>query len=229
MSEVETKTASECGGCGHQPLAETAASSKSLRLAVVLVAGTMLYNVVEAVIATVWGSKAKSIALFGFGLDSVIECAAASVMLRHLVAQMRGTQGEALERSERTVRRFIGATFLALALYIMGEAVWTLWKNEPPSASLVGILLAIVSLIIMPAIALGKLHVARELGSRALRAEAKETLVCSYLSFTLLLGLGANALAGWWWADPVAALLMVPWLIKEGREGIRGEECCDDD
>lgn len=150
-------------------------------------------------------------------------------MLRHLVAQMRGTQGEALERSERTVRRFIGATFLALALYIIGEAAVTLWRREPPSASVGGIVLAIVSLIIMPAIALGKLRVARELGSRALRAEAKETLVCSYLSFTLLLGLGVNAFVGCWWADPVAALFMVPWLIKEGREGIRGEECCDDD
>jgi divalent metal cation (Fe/Co/Zn/Cd) transporter len=229
VSEVETGTVVECGGCGHQPLAKAAASSRWLRLAVVLVAGTMLYNIVEAIAATVWGSKAESIALFGFGLDSIIECAAASVMLRHLLAQMRRTQGEALERSERTVRRFIGGTFLALALYIVGNAAWTLWRKEPPGTSVVGIALAVASLIVMPAIAVGKLRIARKLGSRALRAEANETLVCSYLSFTLLLGLGANALAGWWWADPLAALLMVPWLIKEGREGIRGEECCDDD
>jgi divalent metal cation (Fe/Co/Zn/Cd) transporter len=229
MSETETGTSAECTACEHDLLVQTAVSSKWLRLAVVLVAGTMLYNIAEAVVATIWGSKAESIALFGFGLDSIIECAAATVMLWRLVVQLRGADGEALERSERIVRRFIGGTFLALALYMVVQASWTLWKKEPPNASPVGIVLAIASLIIMPAIAIGKLRVARELQSKALRAEAKETLVCSYLSFTLLLGLGANAVAGWWWADPVAALFMVPWLIMEGREGIRGEECCDGD
>jgi len=189
----------------------------------------MVYNVLEAIIATIGGSKAESIALFGFGLDSIIECAAASVMLWRLLGQLRHANGEDVERKERLVRRFIGGTFLALAFYLVVQAGWTLWKREPPSASGLGIVLAIASLIVMPAIALGKLRVARDLGSRALRAEAKETLVCSYLSFTLLLGLGANALAGWWWADPLAALLMVPWLVKEGREGVRGDECCDDD
>lgn len=228
MSETAKQTGAACGGCNDEPLVKAAAPSRWLRLAVTLVAGTMLYNVVEAIIATVWGSKAESIALFGFGLDSIIECAAASVMLWHLVAQLRGDNGESRERKERTVRRFIGGTFLALALYLVFQAGWTLWGREPPSKSGVGIVLAVASLIIMPAIALGKLRVARELGSKALRAEAKETLVCSYLSFTLLLGLGANALAGWWWADPVAAFLMVPWLVEEGLEGLRGDECCDD-
>ncbi len=99
-----------------------------------------------------------------------------------------------------------------------------LWQQEAPSESLIGILLAVTSLVIMPLVSLGKMRAASELGSAALRAEAKETLACSYLSFTLLLGLGANASVGWWWADPVAALLMTPWLIKEGMEGVRGEE-----
>lgn len=229
MSEAETRTSAECTACEHDLLAKTARSSKWLCLAVVLVVGTMLYNVAEAIIATVWGSKADSVALFGFGLDSIIECAAASVMLWRLVVQLGGANGEEVERKERLVRRFIGGTFLALASYLVVEAGWTFWKREPPSASGVGIVLAVASLVIMPAIALGKLRVARELGSRALRAEAKETLVCSYLSFTLLLGLGAKAVAGWWWADPLAALLMVPWLIKEGREGMRAEQCSDDD
>lgn len=229
MSETEQVCTTACDGHGSISPESAAATARWLRIAVALVAGTMIYNIVEAVIATVWGSQAESIALFGFGLDSIIECAAATVMLWRLVVQLRQANGEEVERKERLVRRFIGGTFLALALYLVTQAGWTLWKKEPPSTSVVGIVLAIASLIIMPAIALGKLRVARRLQSKALRAEAKETLVCSYLSFTLLLGLGANALAGWWWADPVAALLMVPWLIKEGNEGVRGDECCDDD
>ena len=95
----------------------------------------------------------------------------------------------------------------------------------PVIGSLVGIALAVASLVIMPLVSWGKLRAAREIGSAALRAEAKETLACSFLSFTLLLGLAANAAAGWWWADPMAALLMVPWLVKEGLEGLRGETC----
>lgn len=110
-----------------------------------------------------------------------------------------------------------------------GQGGWTLWKQAAPEESMIGIVLAIASLVIMPLVFWGKLRAAREIGSAALRAEANETLACSYLSFALLLGLVANAAAGWWWADPVAALLMVPWLLKEGREGLRGEPCCDGD
>ena len=101
------------------------------------------------------------------------------------------------------------------------------WKQDTVAESVIGIILAGVSLVVMPLVAWGKLHAATALHSAALRAEAKETLACSYLSCTLLFGLVANAVAGWWWADPVAALLMVPWLVKEGREGLRGEECCE--
>jgi divalent metal cation (Fe/Co/Zn/Cd) transporter len=101
-----------------------------------------------------------------------------------------------------------------------------LWSFDAPSESPIGIVLAAVSLVVMPLVSWGKLRAAREIGSEALRAEAMETLACSYLSFTLLLGLGANAALGWWWADPVAALLMIPWLIQEGRENVRSEECC---
>lgn len=228
MSQAEQNANAPCGGCETDSGETAGRTSKWLRIAIALVGGTMLYNIVEAVIATLWGRKAESIALFGFGLDSLIECAAASVMLWQLLAQLRGVQGAELERKERIVRRFIGGTFIALAVYIVVEAGWTLWKAEAPEKSTVGIVLALASLVIMPSISIFKLRAARELGSRALRAEAKETLVCSYLSLTLLVGLGANAWLGWWWADPFAALLMVPWLIKEGREGLRGDECCDD-
>jgi divalent metal cation (Fe/Co/Zn/Cd) transporter len=125
------------------------------------------------------------------------------------------------------VHRFIGATFVALAVYVLGQAGWTLVTCDTPEESLVGIILAVASLIIMPLVAWGKFHAAKALNSAALRSEAKETLACSYLSLTLLFGLMANAAAGWWWADPVAALLMVPWLVKEGIEGLRGEDGCE--
>ena len=197
------------------------------RIGLWLVGATLAYNVIEAVIALASGAAADSIALVGFGLDSGIEVAAAAVMLWRLALETRGVDGERLERAERRVHRFVGATFLALAVYVTGQAGWTLWTREAPQESLIGIALAAASLVIMPLVSWGKLRAAREIGSAALRAEAKETLACSYLSFALLLGLVANAAAGWWWADPAAALAMVPWLIQEGREGLRGESCAD--
>jgi divalent metal cation (Fe/Co/Zn/Cd) transporter len=188
----------------------------------------MAYNVIEAIVALWSGAEADSIALVGFGLDSIIECIAAGALLWRLSVEARGADGERIERAERRVHQVVGATFILLALYVTGQAGWTLWGQDAPEESTVGIVLAVASLVIMPLVSWGKLRAAREIGSAALRAEAKETLACSYLSFALLLGLVANAAAGWWWADPVAALLMVPWLVKEGREGLRGEECCAD-
>jgi divalent metal cation (Fe/Co/Zn/Cd) transporter len=195
------------------------------RIGLWLVAATLAYNGVEAVIALASGAAADSIALIGFGLDSGIEIAAAAVMLWRLALETRHVDAERLERAERRVHRFVGATFLALALYVSVQAGWVLWTRDAPRESLVGIALAGASLVVMPLVSWGKLRAAREIGSAALRAEAKETLACSYLSFALLLGLVANAAAGWWWADPAAALAMVPWLLREGMEGIRGETC----
>jgi len=195
------------------------------RTAALLVAGTMAYNVVEAGVAVWAGERADSVALLGFGLDSIIECAAAAVMLRHLLLVARGAEEEALEASERRTRRFIGATFVLLAAWIAFEAGRTLWTAEPPSPSLPGILLAAASVVIMPVLSLAKIRAADRLGSAALRAEAKETLVCAWLSVALLAGLAGNAAAGWWWADPVVALVMIPWLVREGMEGLRGETC----
>jgi divalent metal cation (Fe/Co/Zn/Cd) transporter len=208
---------------------ETTAGRDWPRIALWLVGGTMAYNVAEACIALTFGLEAGSIALFGFGLDSVIETAAAAVLLWRIAVEARGGDREKVEQTERRVLRFVGGTFVALALYVVAQAGWTLWRQEPPAESVVGIALAAASLVVMPLVSWGKLRAARALGSAALRAEARETLACSYLSFALLLGLGANATLGWWWADPVAALLMVPWLVKEGLEGLRGEGCEDDE
>lgn len=195
------------------------------RIALWLVIATMAYNLAEGAIALWAGVAAKSIALVGFGFDSYLELAAAGALLWRLRVEARGADAEEIERTERRVHRVVGGTFVALALYVAVQSVWVLWQRRPPEESTVGIVLAVASLAIMPLVAWGKLRAARELGSAALRAEAKETLACSYLSFALLLGLAANALAGWWWADPAAALLMVPWLVKEGLEGLRGDPC----
>lgn len=196
------------------------------RIALWLVGATLAYNVLEGVIALWSGVVAGSISLVGFGLDSYIEVAAALALFWRLSHSLRGEDGADAERRERLVHRFVGGTFVALALYVTAQAGWTLWSRAAPEESLVGIALAVASLVVMPLVAWGKLRAAGHIGSAALRAEAKETLACSYLSFVLLLGLGLNAALGWWWADPAAALLMVPWLVKEGREGLSGDGCC---
>ncbi len=195
-------------------------------VAIKLLAFTVAYNVLEASVALWQGVMTDSIALTGFGLDAIIECAAASVVLWHLSAEFHGRDPGALERIERRVHRFVGTTFIVLAVYVTAQSVWVLYTRALPGESPIGIFLAAASLTIMPLVAWGKLRAATHLNSPTLRAEARETLACSYLSFALLLGLAANTLFGWWWADPVAALLMVPWLIKEGVEGLRGDGCC---
>jgi len=200
--------------------------SRWFRIGQRLVLATLGYNVIEALIALWSGTQADSIALVGFGLDSIIETAAAGLLLWRLRVEARGADRETVEQTEHRVHQFVGISFLALAIYVVAQAGWTLWKQEAPAESIIGIALAAASLIVMPLVSWGKLRAAKEIGSSALRAEAKETLACSYLSFTLLVGLAANAAAGWWWSDPIAALLMVPWLIREGLEGVRGESGC---
>jgi len=190
-----------------------------------LVVATAAYNAVEAVIAVGAGLAAASVALVGFGLDSGIELAAALAVLTRVRAEMLGAGRDTVARAEGRVRRFIGWTFVALAGYVVLEAGFGLWYREAPAASPLGIGLAVVSLIVMPLIAWGKLRAAAALESRALAAEAKETLACAYLSACLLAGLGLNAALGWWWADPAAALAMVPWLLHEGREALEDDPC----
>lgn len=192
------------------------------RVALALVLGTLAYNLIEAGVALFSGVRAGSIALFGFGLDSVIESIAAGVLLWRLWHGVRGASETRLAELDDRVHRVVGATFIALALYILAQVGWTLATRSQPEESLVGIALAVASVIVMPLVSIAKIRAARKLGSRALLAEAKETIACSYLSLALLLGLLLNATLGWWWADPVAALLMVPWIIKEGIEGLQG-------
>jgi divalent metal cation (Fe/Co/Zn/Cd) transporter len=212
--------------CCNNACQSVPANSKWLKIAFALVILTILYNVAEGLIAVWFGLEADSISLVGFGIDSIIEVSAAVLVLWRLLVQLKQTGDEAVERTETTVHRFVGVTFFLLATYIAYEAASTLWKQQAPDISIVGIILAILSLLIMPLLAWGKIRAAKEISSSALQSEAKETIACSILSLILLVGLAANALLGWWWADPVAGLCMVPWLVKEGTAGIKGEGCC---
>lgn len=182
---------------------------------------TIGWNVIEAVVAIGAGWLAGSIALIGFGGDSVIETVAAVFVLRRLTAEAHGDTTRARER-ERRALKVIALTFFALSAYILYQAAHTLVEQRVPDETTVGLVLAALSLLVMPLLAWRKKTVGAALGSAALEADAAETFVCAYLSFTLLLGLGLHALVGWWWADPVAALLMVPYVVREGREALRG-------
>ncbi|HEU5039725.1 MAG TPA: cation transporter [Gemmatimonadales bacterium] len=186
---------------------------------------TLAYNSLECLVAIRAGLAAGSIALVGFGVDSVIELAAGVAALWRLRMDSDPTRREQVEQR---VLRFIGLCFLALAGYVTYEAAVTLLRHEPPAESLLGIGLAAASVVVMPLLARAKREVAFALGSGALAAEATQTAVCTYLSAILLAGLALNAALGWWWADPVAALAMVPLISREGLDGVRGRSsCCD--
>lgn len=188
---------------------------KGLRLEVF----TVGWNAAEAVIAIVAGVVAGSVALVGFGLDSIIESISGVALYHRLRGELQG-DGERNEARERRALLFVGVSFVLIAAYVFYEAASALWQKEIPGHSAVGIALAAISLVIMPVLGWMKLQTGRELESRALVADAKETFVCAYLSLTLLLGLGLNALFGWWWADPVAGLAMLPLIVHEGWEAI---------
>jgi divalent metal cation (Fe/Co/Zn/Cd) transporter len=201
------------------PVLEQATRQRLLRRAHLLLYLTVAWNVVEGLVAVASGVVAGSIALVGFGLDSFIEVFAASVLIWRL-----RYEGEGAEKAERRALFLIGVTFWLLAAYIVVEAGSGLARAEEPAASLAGIVLSLVSLAVMPFLGLTKRSCGMRLRSPALVAESKETLACSYLSLTLFIGLFFNAALGWWWADPAAALAMVPWVAREGWEGVRGEE-----
>jgi divalent metal cation (Fe/Co/Zn/Cd) transporter len=186
---------------------------------------TIGYNSLEGVIAVAAGLIAGSIALVGFGFDSLIEVTSGAVLLWRLQADV---DEERRERVEAVSLRIVGACFVLLAIYVSYDSVTSLIRREAPEESLVGIVLAAVSLVVMPLLVRAKRRVARGINSAALMADSNQTELCTYLSGILLGGLLLNALFGWWWADPVAALIMVPIIVKEGIEALREETCCND-
>ena len=201
----------------------SAVQRESLRKhALYLVWAGEIWNLAEAGVALWSGVGAGSVALLAFGLDSLIELFAGGVLTWHLSKEWKGEENEAAERS---AHRLIGITFFALSAFILAQAVAALVGWLPrPEESLVGIVLVMASAVVMTVLFFQKTSVARRLSSPALRAEAVESLVCDIQDLTLLVGLGLNALVGWWWADPVAGLALIPWLLKEGWEGALGSD-----
>jgi divalent metal cation (Fe/Co/Zn/Cd) transporter len=198
-----------------------------LRLAVFLAWFTVGWNIVEGVVAIAAAAVAGSSALLGFGLDSGVESLSASVLLWRLYAEQRDPQR--VEAVEHRALRLIGVTFLVLAAFVAVESVRSLIGGEEPDASVVGIVVTTVSIVLMQWLARTKRRVGIALGSKAVEADSAQTSACVYLSVVVLAGLALNAALGWWWADPLAALGVAAFLVREGREALSAEEmddCC---
>ncbi|WP_123666801.1 cation transporter [Actinocorallia herbida] len=187
-----------------------------------LVAATITYNVVEAIIALTAGTVASSGALVAFGLDSVIEVASAAAV----AWQFSARDPLVVERREKRALRIIAISFFALAAYVAADSVLALVGGGEAEHSDVGLVLAALSLAIMPGLSYAQRRAGRELGSASAVADSKQTLLCTYLSAVLLVGLAVNSLFGWSWADPIAALVIAAVAVKEGREAWRGDACC---
>ena len=183
---------------------------------------TVAWNALEGLVAVIAGAVAGSICLVGFGIDSFIEVTSGGVLLWRMSVD---ADVQRRERNERRALKIVGSCFLALAAYITYESAMDLWSKKAPEHSIPGIVLACVSLVVMPLLSRAKRRVGRALGSAAMHADAKQTEFCTYLSGILLAGLLLNALSGFWWADPVASLIMVPIIAKEGIEGLQGKAC----
>lgn len=191
---------------------------------------TVGWNIVEGIVAIGAGILAGSPALIGFGADSFIESISGGVLIWRLAGERSGRHDEeAIERTERLAERIVGASFFILAAYVAFEAVRALVTAAAPDASPIGIGLTAVSIVVMLWLARAKLRTGEALGSRALMADAQQTYACWYLSITALAGLALNALLGLWWADPVAALAIVVFLLREGWEAWNGEDHDDHD
>ncbi len=185
---------------------------------------TIAYNSVEGLVSILAGLIAGSVSLIGFGLDSLIEVTSGAALLWRL---RRDLDASRREQIERITLQIVGACLVALALYIAYESGSTLIGHEIPQRSIPGIIVAALSVIVMPLLAKAKRSVSAGIGSGAMSADSKQADFCAYLSAILLGGLLLNAVLGWWWADPVAGLVMVPIIAREGIGGIRGKACCD--
>lgn len=209
----------DAGEAGTQPKAVSGRHAVLGRRIRLLVAATIGYNVVEAIVAIGAGALASSSALIGFGLDSVIEVSSAAAV----AWQFSGGDPKA---REKTALRLIAVAFFALAVFVTLGAVLSLAGAVEAEPSMVGIILAAVSLAVMPVLSLAQRRAGRELGSRSAVADSHQTLLCTYLSAVLLLGLVLNSTLGWSWADPLAALVIAAVAAKEGRDAWRGDNCC---
>jgi cation diffusion facilitator family transporter len=197
-------------------------TSKLHRRALLLSYFTLSYNLIEFVLSIIAGTLSGSIALIGFGLDSFVESLSAGIMIWRFRKHGNISEQEE-ERIERKAEKLVGFTFLVLAVYILYESINNLIYIEIPEPSLFGIIIALISIIVMPILFYKKYQTGKAISSRSLIADSKETLACSFLSIALLLGLGANYIFGFWQADPIAGLLIALFLFREGFKILRGE------
>ena len=196
-----------------------------VRLGFYLSVFTVTWNVLEGLIAVLSSYFSGSVALFGFGVDSFIESTSGFIIGWRFYYEMRGRPQEQTEKVERLAARLAGILLLVLSIYLLIDSSrCLLGYGREPGPSVMGIILTVISLVIMPILARTKLKTAKKLASKALHADAYETIACAWLSATTLAGLLLNATFGWWWADPVAALVLVPLIAREGVEGLRGED-----
>jgi divalent metal cation (Fe/Co/Zn/Cd) transporter len=203
---------------------DTAIRAHDLQRGIFLEYLTLAWNLLEGIVAVASGVVAGSIALVGFGIDSFIETSSGGILLWRLRAEYRGANPEQLERK---ALKLVGVSFLLLAAYVAVDSIKSLVEREQPHRSLVGIGIALLSIVVMPWLALQKRKAAGKLNSAALHADSRQASLCTYLSAILLGGLVLNAAFGWWWADPVAALVMVPIIAREGAAALSGESCDD--
>lgn len=205
-----------------------------VRLGIAIEAIAIVWMVIEAAVALITGFSSRSVSLEGFGIDSIIELLSGGILLWRLLEEFRGGTVERVEQAERRAATVTALSLFALAVYIVGSSALTLFTGTRPEASWWGVGLALAAAVIMPLLVVGKLRIAKRIGSAALKADAGCSVTCAYMSLTLLAGLVLNHFFGWWWADPLAALGLVYFIVQEGREAWHeartGETCsCGED
>ena len=231
LTVQKPKCAANTSSCGRAHDANTGAPldrrPEVVRQALRLEFLTVAWNVVEGIIAVAAAVLAGSVAILGFGIDSFVECASALVMIWRLRAERDARLPAAhLDDLETRARRLVAASLLLLAGYVTFDALHTVWAGARPEFSVVGVTLLAVSVAVMLWLARAKARIARELGSEALEADAFQTTACWWLSLSALVGVGLNGLFGWWWADPLAALVIAGLIAREARDAWRGKACC---
>jgi divalent metal cation (Fe/Co/Zn/Cd) transporter len=223
MDSSEATRLERAPGSGASAVVESRARDRGRALRLEYL--TVGWNLIEGGIAVTAAVAAGSVALFAFGIDSFVESASALVLVWRLRAERRAMDHAAIERLDRRAHRLVGVSLFLLAAYVAFDAIATLWRQERPSPTTVGVILTLISMGVMIRLARAKRRAATALGSHALRADAFQTTACWWLSVVTLAGIGLNQALGWWWADPVAALGMTVLLVREGREAWRGEDC----
>ncbi|WP_437977984.1 cation transporter [Sorangium sp. So ce295] len=225
MEMINKASCDHCTSCSADT--EEQGRQEHVRRALRLEYLTVSWNIVEGIVAVTAAVLAGSVALLGFGIDSFVECASGFVMIWRLRAETaRRLTSQALDTLEHRAQRLVASSLFLLAAYVAFDAGQALWGGERPEFTLVGVGITSLSLLVMRWLARAKRRVARQIGSRAMEADAFQTTACVWLSLATLVGIGLNGALGWWWADPIAALVIAALVVKEGLATWRGDGCC---